>query len=158
MSILSRASTFEAAAFAPVDIWRALELCDSGEAKAFELTSSQQQLFVTLSASRKDSVLTRLAAASSLVSIKLENAQLDNGSAALLADILKKPTLQTASFERNNLTEAGLLVLAEALKDVGETGALEELSVAHQRVALSTVATFVKAPLSCCRLLVRLAC
>ena len=121
----------------------------SGQTKYFDLSaasSSVQHEFVTLSAEKKTEALERLVTAPpQLEEINLSNAGLDNAQASALAAILIRPTLTRFNVERNNLTEAGLLKLAEGLlsitAEVAESSVLTDVTVAHQRTALSTLAT-----------------
>ena len=97
-----------------------------------------------LSAEKKVEAISRLATAPpSLTHINLAGGGLDNSHAPLLAQMLRRPTLERANFERNGLSEVGLLELANALsEEAGDAAAraLSDLSVANQRAALSTLA------------------
>ena len=144
--VRSRSSAFESPADSGASLTSLLD--EISTATTFDLghaSSSIQSQFITLSAAKKADVLSRLAAAPpSLTAINLAGLGLDNSHATALAAILRRPSLQNANFERNNLTEGGLLQLADALLEQlegeEEQRALSEFSVANQRTALSTLA------------------
>ena len=143
MSILSRASTFEAAVSASdPDVFDLLASVERGDAPNYELSAHRQQQFAALSAVRKDEALARLAKAPpTLTAVILDNLQLGDVHAEMIANLIKRPSLLRLSLERNNLGEVSCLRIADALESTGGTGALEYLSVAEQRNALSTRAT-----------------
>ena len=65
---------------------------------------------------------------------------LDNSHTPVLASMLQRPALQELSAERNQLSEAGLLQLADALLAIeGGQARLTMLAVANQKGALSTL-------------------
>lgn len=145
----SRSSLFEAAAADGGSLQSLIDDATSGKVESFDLSTASsivQQQFLTLSAEKKTDVLTRLATAPpDLVTINLSGAGLDNSYASALAALLRRPTLRKFNAERNNLTEVGLLELADELlsssaADV-ESSVLADVSVANQRTALSTLAT-----------------
>jgi uncharacterized membrane protein YgcG len=144
-ALLRRASAFEAAAATTgASLHTALDAVAAGSATAFELSAATPQLqqqFVTLSAAKQMEVLARLAIGPTTASsIILTGVALDNTHAPALADIVRRPGLTKAVFERNNLSEVGLLLIAEALLATEGASTLTELSVANQRTPVSTAA------------------
>ena len=77
----------------------------------------------------------------SFTAIKVDGLGLDHSHAPVLASMLQRPALQELSAERNQLSEAGLLQLADALLAIeGGHARLTMLAVANQKGALSTLA------------------
>ena len=116
-SLKARLSCFETSSSAATprepDLTTAVE--GLADASAIDVSLSAKQ-FTALSEMRKCSLLERIVQApSSLTSINLDGLCLDNSHAAVLASILRRPTLQELFAERNHLTEDGLLLLADAV-------------------------------------------
>lgn len=134
-SILARRSTFESSGY-QADLWTLI----NQDAASLDLSPCASQ-FAALSTARKTEVISRVAkAADTVVSVSLNGLGLDNTHSHALCAILRRPNLTKASFEANNLTEAGLLELAEALLALEGNSYLSELSVGNQRTAISTCA------------------
>ncbi len=130
----------EAAAQQEPDVWVAVTQAAAGELEVIDVSRSPRQ-FAFLSGARKLEVLERIAAApEALRIIKVDGLGLDNSHAPALANMLRRQATHELSAERNNLTEAGLLQLAEALEESGQRSSLATLVVGNQKVALSTLA------------------
>ena len=128
-----------------LDVWATLERVESGTAPTFEISTATPSLArqcTVLTAARKTELLSRLAdAPSTLTTITLSAAGLDDTHATALARLLRLPSLLCANMSSNNLTETGLLVLAETMLELGASLGVTELAIAPQSIALSTLAT-----------------
>ena len=143
MSILSRASSFEVGSGESTkSVWDLLDELD----ESFELShasAQQQQQFKLLTPEKKAEALQRItvAAPKALQKLILNGVGLENTHVEQLVGILRAAKhLKKLHVERNNLGETGLIMLAEALIELGEQGTVVDLSVANQRSHLSTLA------------------
>ena len=126
------------------DLWATVAEAWAGKQPTLAL-SKFQSTFVTLSETRKRELLDKIAQSPPvLVRIHLEGLGLDNSHAPVLAAMARRPATQELSVERNNLSEAGLMLLADAViessADGGGGSALALLAVANQRAVISTAA------------------
>ena len=137
-ALQARLSAFEQSAPEQHDLWKMLTLAESGSEETSTLDLSSHRQFLALSTERKSEVVLRLANAPSLRTLLLNRAGLDNHHVpAIVSLVCTSATLAALSLEGNNLTEPGLLALAEALE---QSTTLAEVSLAQQRAPLSTAA------------------
>ena len=93
--------------------------------------------FLGLTAPQKARAIEIMRFGSGLHTVKLNNLDLDNSAAPPIAKLINasRHMIQCLSAEGNNLSEAGVLQIAAALRD---HRAMQEISLAHQRMPLST--------------------
>ena len=120
-----------------------LDLVSRAEAGALSLLDlSANRRFAVLDTERRSGLIERIASAAAASSSKLRTVllnelNLDNSNAPAVATLLRSSrsgSLRAVAVERNQLSEDGMLLLADAVEGSG----LSELSLANQRAPIST--------------------
>lgn len=116
------------------DLWDIVAAARNGM-RTLDLTKQHQ--LVSLNKERKAEVLAQISTLPPAVEcIKLNGIGLDNSHSPMLVEIIKRPATQELWLEDNSLSEAGLVMIAEAVVEgYFAAGSLATLAVGNQRAA-----------------------
>ena len=119
-----------------VDYFLALGRCEAPSIKAVQLDDLQLQEFRTWLPPRQAAAIRLLAHNPFVTSVSLNGCHLEDSAGEVLAELVQtSKSLTSLSVERNDLREAGLLAIVDALRG---NAVLTELRINHQRFTVTT--------------------